>query len=239
MMTSKTIRRRQATGATRRARGKRAVRFFAVLLTMCGAFGQANVASANSQAKDVTCTIEGSLEASVAWVGGNGTYRFRGSGLGIDCVIVVGQTADGVAEAALAEVDFESAGLFDSYVCGTGTAADDDPTIMGVTTTPDSPNVEATLHGADLGYHVTFAGGEGVLTWGDNAIPNNPDPNHPLSGADVSTAPVGGGVISITPWRGRNDPRGDQQGTFPGDPPNGNCTNGFNVEGVVSGQLAG
>ena len=185
---------------------------------------------------EASCTIEGSATASVAWQDLGGTFSFGPTGLGIDCVFVKKKKINlGVpsVEAGVAEVVGGSAGSFDNIVCGTGTAADDNPTVTSVTTTPDSPNAEAALLGADLGFHIAFVAGEGALTWGDNATPGNPDANTTPS----QTAPIGGGVINISPWRGAGHPLGDQGGTFPGSPPDGECTNGFNVEGAVSGTL--
>ena len=185
-----------------------------------------------------SCTIEGSATASVAWQDLGGTFSFGPTGLGIDCIfhkkkkVRVGDGPTAV-ETGIAEVVGGSQGSFDNIVCGTGTAADDNPTVSSVTTTPDSPNSEAALLGADLGYHIAFVAGEGALTWGDNATPGVPDVNTTAS----PTAPIGGGVINISPWRGAGHPLGSQGGTFPGSPPDGQCTNGFNVEGAVHGTL--
>ena len=197
-------------------------------------------ASKHTHKKTASCTIEGSATASVQWQDLSGTFSFGPTGLGIDCVFTSKKAipgpgdGPGSVEAGVAEVVAGSAGSFDNIVCGTGTAADDNPTVTSVTTTPDSPNAENSLLAADLGYHIAFVAGEGALTWGDNATPGNPDPNTSLS----PTAPVGGGVINISPWRGADHPLGSQGGTFPGTPPNGECTNGFNVEGAVVGDLA-
>ena len=183
------------------------------------------------------CTVEGGATASVAWQDLSGTFSFGPTGLGISCVFSKQKKDTKVvtaAEVGVADVVALSAGSFDNIVCGTGTAADDNPTVTSVTTTPDSPNAEAALLGADLGFHIAFVGGEGALTWGDNATPGVPDVNT----APSLTAPVGGGFINISPWRGAGHPLGDQGGTFPGSPPDGECTNGFNVEGVVEGVLS-
>ena len=196
--------------------------------------------------KKASCTIEGSATANVPWLSPGpdnplGTYSFGPTGLGIDCVFVSkknigsGPVTKTDVEAGLAEVVGGSSGSFDNEVCGTGTAADPQPTVTSVATTPDSPDAEATLLNADLGYHIAFVAGEGALTWGDNASPGVPDANT----APSLTAPVGGGVINISPWRRPDSPVAPQTGIFPGDPPNGLCTNGFNVEGVVGGSLAG
>ena len=193
-----------------------------------------------SHKKTASCTIEGSATASVQWQDLGGTFSFGPTGLGIDCVFTSRKTIPGpgdgpvTVEAGIAEVVGGSAGSFDNIVCGTGTAADDNPTVSSVTTTPDSPTAEDALLNADLGYHIVFAAGVGKLNWGDNATPGNPDPNTALS----ATAPLGGGFINISPWRGAGHPLGSQGGTFPGNPPDGECTNGFNVEGAVVGDLA-
>ena len=190
---------------------------------------------AQAATAEASCTIEGSATASVQWQGGGGEYSFGPTGLGIDCVFAV--AGDGKApEAGLAAVTALSAGSFDNIVCGTGTAADDNPTVTDVQMiepTPPSPNADAKLRAADLGYHIAFVAGEGALTWGDNASPGVPDVNTTAS----QTAPVGGGVINISPWRRPDSPVNPQTGIFPGDPPDGLCTNGFNVEGVVDGTL--
>ena len=209
-----------------------------VLLGLIAAMALAVPAQAK-HVKRVNCTIEGSATASVAWQDLGGTFSFGPTGLGIDCVMpikkkfVPGDGPGGV-EVAIAEVVAGSAGSFDNIVCGTGTAADDNPTVTSVTTTPDSPNAENALLAADLGFHIAFVAGEGALTWGDNATPGNPDANTTPS----ATAPIGGGVINISPWRGAGHPLGSQGGTFPGSPPDGECTNGFNVEGAVDGTLS-
>ena len=179
------------------------------------------------------CTIEGSATASVLWLGGGGTFSFGPTGLGIDCFFVTGKSAGGF-EAGVAELVLGSQGSFDNILCGTGTAADDNPTVTSVTTTPDSPKSESVLLNADLGYHITFVGFQGFLTWGANATPGNPRPNTGGS----STEPVGFGVINISPWRGPGHPLGSQGGTYPGTPPFGECTNGFNVEGDVDGSIS-
>ena len=190
---------------------------------------------AQAATAEAVCTIEGSATANVQWVG-NGTtstYSFGPTGLGISCVFAVAGPGK-VPEAGVATVTALSAGSFDNIVCGTGTAADPQPTVTQVAATPKA---QGLLLNADLGYHIVFAGGEGALTWGDNASPGVPDANT----APSSTAPVGGGFINISPWRGAGHPLGSQGGIFPGDPVSegGLCTNGFNVEGVVSGTLAG
>ena len=183
----------------------------------------------------LTCTIQASATASVNWIGGSGTYFWGPTGFGIDCIAVTakGGKALAGAGAALVDVVMGSTGWFDNIVCGTGSVADDNPTITWVLTTPDDPGLEQQMLGLDLGYHIVFAATEGTLTWGDNATPGNPDPNTTLS----STAPVGGGHAQVSPWRANWDPRGGQNGTFPGTPPNGECANGFNIEGYVSGTL--
>ena len=153
------------------------------------------------------------------------------TGTGIDCVYVDSRAA---VPAGVAEIVGGSAGSFDNIICGTGWMADDNPTFTSVVTTPNSPATENRFLATDFGYHVVLTGGQGTLTWGDNATPGNPDPNTSLSGV-----PVGGGYIELTPWRGPLHPLGDQGGTFPGTFPNGQCTNGFNVEGVVAGTIEG
>ena len=209
------------------------------LLGLIAAMALAVPAQSKHQ-KKADCTIEGSATANVLWQGGGGTFSFGPTGLGIDCVfafkkkIFVGDGPAGL-EVGVAEVVGGSAGSFDNIVCGTGTAADDNPTVTSVTTTPDSPDAESSLLNADLGYHIAFVGGEGALTWGDNAAPGVPDVNT----APSLVAPIGGGFINISPWRGPGHPLGSQGGTFPGSPPDGQCTNGFNVEGVVGGSFAG
>ena len=194
---------------------------------------------AQAATAEAACTIEGSATANVLWQdnGPTSTYSFGPTGLGIDCVFVVGPGKNTELgpdpEAGIAEVTGGSSGSFDNIVCGTGTAADPQPTVTAVTTTPDSPDAEFKLLNADLGYHIAFVAGEGALTWGDNASPGVPDANTAAS----QTAPVGGGVINISPWRPPDSPVNPQTGIFPGDPPDGLCTNGFNVEGVVDGTL--
>ena len=193
-----------------------------------------------SHTMNTACTIEGSATASVAWQDLGGTFSFGSLGLGIFCVFVTKKNIGlskgvGNVEAGVADVFGGSAGSFDNILCGTGLAADDNPTVSSVVTTPDSPNAEARLLGADLGYHIWFNGYEGVLTWGDDAAPGFPDPNV----VPTQTEPVGGGVINISPWRRPDTPLSPQWGTFPGDPldPFGECTNGFNVLGTVGGTL--
>lgn len=179
------------------------------------------------------CTIEGSATANVRWIGGLiDPYNFGPTGLGIDCVYTEAKIVEGVpsASAGLAEVNVGSSGEFRSTFCGTGTAADPDAEATSVTTTPDSPNAEGAILSANLAYNIVFDSFEGELTW-ENPFPpggnNIPRPRR----VPTSTGPVGGGPIDIWPWAP------DEGGIFPGDFPDGFCTNGFNVEGTVEGLL--
>lgn len=216
------------------------VRVLGCAVALLAALALATPAHATSA--EVSCTIEGSAAADVRWVGApiDPGYTFGPPGLRLDCVFVKEKTNGGSnVEAGVAEVVGGSAGQFDSEICGTGTAADADPSITSAPTTPDSPNFEATLLAADLGYNLVFVGFEGVLTWDwDAAESTGGSVVHFPNVVPTPTQPVGGGFINISPWRGPGHPLGSQGGIFPGSPLLGLCTNGFNVEGVVTGVFA-
>jgi hypothetical protein len=93
---------------------------------------------------------------------------------------------------------------------------------------------------ADLGYSIVFAGGQGTLVWSQSGavtLPATPTPN--TGGGAPGPAgwkPVGGGYINISPLLPI------QGGTFPGPSPGTagtQCTNGFNVAGVVGAAIEG
>jgi hypothetical protein len=105
----------------------------------------------------------------------------------------------------------------------------------------NNPVLNGILAGADLSYNISFAGGNGVLTWedlvgdADHLVPN------PRT-TQTATKPVGGGPINIAPWNSVTHPGapfyfpGDPLGTAPA-PATGKCTAGFEVHGVLSGVL--
>jgi hypothetical protein len=190
-----------------------------VLGAFAAAISAAAIAApASADPAAAVCTINGSATASVNWTPNTGAYNFGPTGLGLVCV-GVGVDSSNTPHAATATVNATSAGNFSNVVCGTGTAEDADPTTIGVVTTDTF--LRNQLLNANLGYSIVFAAGTGALTWG-NPLPRT---------VPTETGPVGGGAINISPWTP------DQNGHFPGTPP-GECTNGFNVAGVVAGVLA-
>lgn len=195
-------------------------------------------AVAATGATDVGCMIFGSATADVKWGPNTGTYSFGPTGLGIDCIVAGGGegTQGPAASAGLVEVLLGSTGSFDNVTCGTGAAADPDPIVTSAWTIPHSDYIERVLLESDFGYKIVFTDQQGVLTWEDTLGFPSMIPSPRLQPTD--TAPVGGGYVNIYPWHGAGHPLGDQGGTYPGNPPNGSCTNGFNVEGVVSATLA-
>ena len=214
----------------------------AVRTRVCGAMATLALllpgqASAEVSGTSFVCTVEGSVTASMNWIGGGGTFSFGPTGLGQDCVVALRRAGAKTPESAvvsLVSLAQGSAGSFNSIFCMTGTMASGGG--GGVKRTAgviDDPAAVQAMQDANLNYHITYVDGQGTLTWG-NASPGNPNPRI----TPTSTGPVGGGYVSISPWRGPGDPLGSQGGTFPGSPPDGQCTNGFNLEGTVTGVMA-
>lgn len=230
---------------------KRNVRLALLGSLATAAFAAPAHADVNGWEMASVCTIEGSATADVDYMENRDAYNFGPTGLGIDCVYVGSDVTDvnwhGIHKAipktvtpiaGLAEINATSAGNFHNLLCGTGTAADQDPTVVSVTTLIDDPRAEQTFLDLDLGYHIGFVAMQGVLTWDHDSDEANGGDRHDPNTVPTRTQPVGGGYVNISPWRGPGHPLGNQGGTFPGEPPNGSCTNGFNVLGVVAGVVA-
>lgn len=216
----------------------------------CASIGLAGLAAAAfaasasaSNAKTGVCTIQGNATANVNWASNTGTYNFGPKGLGITCLVARVRVEGGEATEAvtIAQVSASSAGGFDNIVCGTGTAADNNPLVSSVTTFPDDPEVETAILNADWGYNVVFLAFQGLLTWDHDSDEANGGQEINSPNSDLSeTQPIGGGYVNLVPWHDDQAPGeelfNDPDGTFPGNP-TGQCTNGFNVTAVVSATL--
>jgi hypothetical protein len=206
-----------------------------VLGVAASVLGSLAFAVPSQAATTATCAVTGqaTTNPSVQLSAGSGSYSFdAGAGaataLKFNCLGV-----NGSAQFDVENFSVSSSGTYANSVCGTGTATSTTGgkggTINGATITTTAPTGGATdlrpvwwhgLTGAanwtfanqlDLSYAITFAGGQGALTF--------------LSPALAGTAEVtGGGPISIT-------------ATGPGTPntPPGYCTTTFQVVGALQG----
>jgi hypothetical protein len=136
------------------------------------------------------CAIQGHAHADVDILGGGGTYAF--ASFTAKCAVQ--------AKGSVGTVDLSIAsnGNFTNTVCGTGTATDPKPVL---TQTGGDPTVGAKLVAQNLGYTVTFAGGQGALTFlptasvtGGGPINISPDPNEPGTGTCTKGFNVVGGI---------------------------------------------
>ena len=212
--------------------------------------------AAPAQAAGITklkagCIIEGSATADVDWRPNTGTYNFGPKGLGIDCNYSVTRTQTKtetqILSTGTAEITASSAGNFDNIEgCGAlGTAADADPTVTSVTTSPDDPLAEQMLLNGDFGYNIVFKTFEnGTLEWdhdADEAGGGNP---FTFGNLPEPSRPVGTGDISLVPWHDDQEPGeflyNDPDGIYPniqGVMLGVGCSNGFTVEGVADGVM--
>src|SRR4051812_14815846 len=73
------------------------------------------------------CTIQGHADASVNWDSNTGVYTFKT--LSITCAGALVDPAASPAPVDVVDLDVTSIGDFNNIVCGTGEAADADPTV--------------------------------------------------------------------------------------------------------------
>jgi len=182
---------------------KRHLRAWLAAAAVAGVACLSLAATVEAAYNHATCDVEGHTDATTEWLDGSGLYTSMS--LDVTCTVVWEGTLDFV------EADVTSIGNFVNEVCGTGTAADDDPTVNSVDSLSDDPQLEAAMASQDYGYSILFADDVGTLVF------------------DGATAadPAGGGEILIQPDETFN----------PGGFPSGTCTSGWDVTGTVAFSL--
>lgn len=174
-----------------------------------------------STTANFACAMTGAATAEVLWVGG-APSAYTVNGLVFACAGAYSTTdyppnpggAPASGGPAVATVDATSTGIFTNIVCGTATATDPDPAHVATAVLDPGGDAKAILDETDFGYAIVFVGGHGALVW---------------TGTGARWRPTGGGYVNITP-----------DDSFPVQPPpNGVCTHGFTLAGVVGLNIAG
>jgi hypothetical protein len=196
-------------------------RSLGVVAVAVAALGGASSADAHTVA---TCQVSGTITANSTWIGNatSGPYTLQSTNT---CTGVF----DGVAD--IVTVNVSSSGTFTDIICGSESMGDPYAYATNATSASGNSHNAQLMQSADWGYTMVFDPTPFAGTWtfseSGNTLPPVP------TASPTTTHPVGSGPVTITPWQS------GQGGVFPGSPPAGLCTNGWNLNGVISFVLDG